>query len=198
MDYLMIVSKFEPLPENFEKNIILKEVSVVKLESQTADMLAMMLKDAQESGTPLKVISGYRSADHQQMLWEKEISKEMEHGLDYHRAVAKAAKTLALPGESEHQTGLAVDFGTTDANDVDYSFASSAQAVWLDRNAHRYGFILRYPRLKEHITGIDFEPWHFRYVGAESAAIIKENGICLEEFLDYYQDKYLNSTKQGI
>lgn len=195
MDYLMLVNRFEPIPEGYEHRLRLKEVSGKLFEKQTAAALIELLNDAQRDGVEIEVISGHRSAEYQQMLWEKEISKEMAGGLGYRQAVEKVSQTLALPGSSEHATGLAVDFAAKGKDDVDNSFASSEQAVWLERNAHRYGFILRYPRLKEHITGISFEPWHYRYVGVGSARIIKENGICLEEFLDFYQDKYLDSTK---
>lgn len=198
MDYLILVNSFEPLPKGYEKRIKLKAFGGKLFETQTADALAALMNDAEKCKAPLKIISGYRSEDHQHMLWEKEISKEMGNGLDYRSAVAKVGRTLALPGASEHETGLAVDFALPGTDDVSFSFAKSAQAVWLEQNAHKYGFILRYPRLKEHITGIDFEPWHYRYVGTESAVMIKQNGICLEEFLNYYQDKYVNSTNKGI
>lgn len=198
MDYLMIVNRFEPLPDGFEKSLTLVSFKGNKFERQTAQSLERMLIAAEKDGQLIEVISGYRDADYQQMLWEKEISKEMTHGLDYKQAVVTVGRTLALPDESEHATGLAVDLAQPGKDDVGYDFAASEQAVWLGRNAHRFGFILRYPRMKEHITGIAFEPWHYRYVGTESAAIIYENGICLEEFLDFYQDKYLYSTKQGI
>jgi D-alanyl-D-alanine carboxypeptidase len=198
MDYLILVSRFEPLSEEFENSIRLRRVKGKLFEVQTAGALERLLKGAENDSCELEVISGYRSADYQQMLWEKEISKEIAGGLNYDKAKEKVALTLALPGESEHQTGLAVDFGVRGDDDVSYNFIKSRQSVWLERNAHKFGFILRYPRLKDHITGIAFEPWHYRYVGVESACIIKQNGICLEEFLDFYQDKYLDSTNKGI
>ena len=173
MDYLMLVSRCEPLPQGFEQKLRLREIRGKLFEIQTADALERLLCDAQKDNIELDVISGYRSADYQQMLWEREISKEIAGGLSYGKAVEKVGKTLALPNASEHETGLAVDFAQKGKTDVGYDFAGSAQAVWLERNAHRYGFILRYPRLKEHITGISFEPWHYRYVGSESARLMK-------------------------
>lgn len=195
MDYLILVNRFEPIPEGFKEKLCLSTFRGKLFEKQTLNALRDMLNDAQKSGQYIEVISGYRTGDYQQMLWEREISKLMKSGLDYESAVELTGRTLALPGCSEHETGLAADFAAKGEDDVDESFARSSQSIWLEKNAHRYGFILRYPRLKEHITGIDFEPWHYRYVGAESAAIIRQNGICLEEFLDFYQDKYLDSTK---
>lgn len=84
-----------------------------------------------------------------------------------------------------------MDFGTENAEDVESSFQKTAQGKWLSHNASDFGFILRYPRLKEQITGISFEPWHYRYVGYEAARLIKDNGLCLEEFLHFYSEKYI-------
>jgi D-alanyl-D-alanine carboxypeptidase len=198
MDYLILVNRFEPLSEDFEKTLCLTKTHGKLFEKQTAKALDRMLGDALSDGLKIEVISGHRTAEYQQMLWEKEISKLMGRGLDYKAAVKEVGKTLALPRCSEHETGLAADLAQEGQDDVSESFAKTPQSVWLEKNAHRYGFILRYPRLKEHITGIAFEPWHYRYVGAESAAMIKRNGICLEEFLDFYQDKYLDSTKSEV
>lgn len=191
MDYLILVDKFNPIPDNFTKNIEFTTVQGKLFERQAGDRLGKMLDSAQKEGVNIKVISGYRSADYQQMLWEKSISLEMWEGLSYQQAVKKIQRTLALPGSSEHNTGLAVDLGTRNALDVQEDFHRTCQGKWLQRNAAEYGFILRYPRLKEQITGIDYEPWHYRYVGYEAAQIITESGICLEEFLHFYSEKYI-------
>ncbi len=196
MDYLMLVGRFEPIPEGFEAALKLRSVQGKLFEMQTAAALERMLESARSEGVFIKVISGYRSQEHQQMLWEKDISMLMAQGAGYKEAVKEVGRTLALPGFSEHHTGLAADLGTPGDDDVSYTFTRSIQAKWLECNAHKYGFILRYPRLKEHITGIDFEPWHYRYVGVESAVMIRKSGICLEEFLDFYQDKYLFITNR--
>lgn len=198
MNYLILVNKFEPLTEEFDQKLCLIDFRGKRFEKQTAKALGSMLDDAMKENQFIQAVSGYRSADYQQMLWEREISKLMGEGLDYRSAVETTGKTLALPHCSEHETGLAADLAVEGEDDVSESFAKSSQSIWLEKNAHKYGFILRYPRMKEHITGISFEPWHYRYVGAESASIIKQNGICLEEFLDFYQDKYLDSTKHPV
>ena len=190
MDYLILVNKFEPVPAGLADNLTLREVGDKLLEYQAAEQLEKMLAAAAEDGVKIKIISGYRSDDYQQLLWEKEISKEMGCGLDYNSAVAKVGRTLALPGCSEHSTGLAADLGTENSDDVQLDFYRTAAGKWLCGHAAKYGFILRYPRMKEHITGIDYEPWHYRYVGHEAAVLIKESGICLEEFLHFYSDKY--------
>ena len=109
----------------------------------------------------------------------------------YEKAVEKVGRTLALPGSSEHNTGLAVDLGREGDNDVSDDFYKTPESRWLCANAADFGFILRYPRLKEQMTGIDFEPWHYRYVGVEAARIIAAGGLCLEEFLHFYSEKYI-------
>ncbi|WP_294470176.1 M15 family metallopeptidase [uncultured Ruminococcus sp.] len=190
MNYLILVNKFEPLPAGFADSIKLKEVCGRFFESQTAECLEQMLSAASSDGIGIGVLSGYRSEDYQQMLWEKEVSREMGKGRSYEEAKAFVGKTLALPGCSEHSTGLAADLCTPSADDVEPLFHKTPQGKWLCCHAHEYGFILRYPRLKEHITGIDHEPWHYRYVGQEAARLITESGICLEEFLHFYSDKY--------
>lgn len=191
MDYLMLADKFNTVSPEFADSLTFYEVQGVLLERQTGEQLNKLLTAAECDGVRIKVISGYRSPDYQQLLWERSISKEMWGGLCYEEAVAKVGRTLALPGSSEHNTGLAVDLGTEYADDVEENFHRTAQGRWLYKNAADFGFILRYPRLKEQITGIDFEPWHYRYVGPEAARLINSSGLCLEEFLHFYSDKYL-------
>ena len=148
--------------------------------AQPTDTVRGLLKKAEADGIKLKIISAYRSFEYQQMLWEREVSHEMWGGLSYEKAVEKVGRTLALPGSSEHNTGLAVDLGREGDNDVSDDFYKTPESRWLCANAADFGFILRYPRLKEQMTGIDFEPWHYRYVGVEAARIIAAGGLCLE------------------
>lgn len=191
MDYLMLVDKFNPVDSKLANTLELTEVQGKLVEAQAGRQLRMLLKEAAEAGINLRIISAYRSFEYQQMLWEREVSHEMWGGLDYENAVAKVARTLALPGSSEHNTGLAVDIGRAEDTDVSDDFYRTTESRWLCANAAKYGFILRYPRMKEHITGIDFEPWHYRYVGTEAAELITKSGVCLEEFLHFYSEKYI-------
>ncbi len=191
MDYLVLVDKFNPVDIKLYNSLELTEVQGKLVEVQAGRQLRMLLSRAQEEGIRLKIISAYRSFDYQQMLWEREVSREMWSGLDYDSAIAKVARTLALPGSSEHNTGLAVDIGCEGDNDVSDDFYRTKESRWLCAHAAQYGFILRYPRLKEQITGIDFEPWHYRYVGSEAAKLISDGGLCLEEFLHFYSEKYI-------
>lgn len=191
MDYLMLIDKFNSVPDGYENKIRLSEIQGRQLESQACRQCSMMLERAKEEGVDINIISAYRTKDYQQMLWDQSVGEKMEEGYSKEQAEIQTGKTLAKPGHSEHNAGLAVDFGTEKACDVEDDFFRSKQAKWLCKNASKFGFILRYPRLKEHITSISYEPWHYRYVGTEAAMFIKESGLCLEEFLHFYSEKYI-------
>jgi len=136
-----------------------------------------LISDAHKLGLPLIVDSAYRSGYYQQMILDKLISEKGN----------EAYKLIALPGASEHQTGLAVDFAYYENGIYDDNVKEDdKEAIWLKENAWKYGFILRYPKGKEEITGFNFEPWHFRFVGLELAKELYEQNITLEE---YYRNK---------
>lgn len=189
MDYLMLVDKFNAVPQDLD--IQLEDIRDKQLEKQACRQCISMLEKALSEGINIKIISAYRTKEYQQKLWEQSIRQKVQQGISVEQAKAEIAKTLAYPGHSEHNTGLAVDFGTESADDVEDEFYKSDQGRWLCNNASCFGFILRYPRLKEHITGISYEPWHYRYVGTEAAELIKQSGVCLEEFLHFYSEKYI-------
>lgn len=189
MDYLILVDKFNSVPKNLD--IQLEAIRDKQLEKQACRQCLLMLKKAETDGINIKIISAYRTVEYQQMLWDQSLKEKTAQGISVQQARAEIAKTLAYPGHSEHNTGLAVDFGTEFADDVQDDFYKSKQGRWLCNNASHFGFILRYPRLKEHITGISYEPWHYRYVGTEAAELIKQSGVCLEEFLHFYSEKYI-------
>ena len=136
-----------------------------------------LISDAHKLGLPLIVDSAYRSGYYQQMILDKLISEKGN----------EAYKLIALPGASEHQTGLAVDFAYYENGIYDDNVKEDdKEAIWLKENAWKYGFILRYPKSKEEITGFNFEPWHFRFVGLELAKELYEQNITLEE---YYRNR---------
>lgn len=189
MNYLILVDRFNSVP--YGMDIDLEEFQGKMLEKQTCEQCKIMLKKAEKEGVKIKIISAYRTPEYQQMLWNISVSKKLSEGYSIEAAEKEVGKTLALPEHSEHNTGLAVDFGTEFADDVEDDFYRSKQGRWLCKNAADFGFILRYPRLKEHFTGISYEPWHYRYVGSEAARIIKDSGICFEEFLHFYSEKYI-------
>jgi D-alanyl-D-alanine carboxypeptidase len=134
----------------------------------------MLLQGEKEIGKPMYAFSGYRSYAYQENLY---LSDLYNYGQEY------VDKFTAKPGHSEHQTGLAFDIGGESKCWADPCFDDTEEAKWLADNAHRFGFILRYPKGKEDITGYGYESWHYRYVGEEHAVRIYEEGLSLEEYL---------------
>ena len=132
-----------------------------------------LIYDANNNGINIIVDSAFRSGNYQQMILDKLISEKRN----------EAYKLIALPGASEHQTGLAVDFAIYE-NDIynDDIKEDDKEAIWLKDNAWKYGFILRYPKGKEDITGFNFEPWHYRFVGLELALELYQTNQTLEEY----------------
>lgn len=130
-----------------------------------------LYKDAKKEGYKIIIVSAFRDYDYQKKLFNEYVNNK---GLEY------ALKCSAKPGHSEHQTGLAIDVM---GSNNDYNlFEESKEFEWMKNNAYKYGFILRYPKNKEKITGFKYEPWHYRYVGKEVAEFIYKNNITLEEY----------------
>ncbi|MGP7815944.1 M15 family metallopeptidase [Niallia sp. 01092] len=144
------------------------------LRKEAAKGLEDMFKEAKKAGINLYAVSGYRSFNRQTVLYDAEVQKVGKE---------KAIQAVAYPGNSEHQTGLAMDISSESSNFLlTDEFGKTKEGKWLSENAHRFGFILRYPQGKESVTGYKYEPWHFRYVGEKSAKDIYENGWTLEEY----------------
>ena len=139
-----------------------------------------MCEAAAEDGVTLWVISAHRTYDYQQMLFDAELAEYKSYHTDAteDEAIIGAASVVARPGTSEHNLGLAVDF-----NSVEESFENTPQYKWLRQHSSEYGFIMRYAADKQDVTGVIYEPWHYRYVGVENAKKIENSGLCLEEYL---------------
>ena len=180
---LLLVNKQHPVPENhtFELGTI---AGAMECDARILPELFAMLKDAKAEGISLSVCSPYRDISRQKILFDRKIKLHMGNGYSYMEAYKKASQIVTVPGASEHQIGLALDIISSDYTSLDEGFGKTAAGKWLQKHSKEYGFILRYPKGKEYITGIDFEPWHFRYVGKEAATIIMDNGITLEEFVE--------------
>ena len=133
--------------------------------------------------TNIWVQSAYRSVDRQEEIFEKKVKKYMNDGMTREEAEKATLQTINKPETSEHNLGLAVDF-----NYVDYKFENLEGFKWLEKNAENYGFILRYRKDKEDITKVDYEPWHWRYVGEEHAKEINKLDMCLEEYIEYLEN----------
>jgi len=144
----------------------------------TVDLDAMR-KAAEADGTRIRIRDGHRSYAEQEQVYDSITAGYVEQGNTRAVAVERAGMVAALPGYSEHHTGLAIDFsGGADAD------AQAAMWEWLGVHAYKYGFILRYPEGREDITGYSYEPWHYRYVGREHARAMFERGLTLEEYLE--------------
>lgn len=148
------------------------------------DDLSEMLSACQAAGLDPAICSSYRTREYQQMLFERKVSYYLKKGNTQTEAEALAGHSVAYPGTSEHQLGLALDIIDNSNWNLDESQAKTATQKWLMEHSWEYGWILRYPDGKSEITGIIYEPWHYRYVGREVAAEIYSLGICLEEYIE--------------
>lgn len=183
---LILVNKQHSIPENYEFPLGNITNSLQCDERILEDLLAMM-QAAKDEGVDLIICSPYRDYNRQTYLFEKKITRYMNAGMSYMDAYKTASVTVTAPNASEHQIGLAIDFYSSYYMRLDEGFEDTETGKWLAANSYKYGFILRYPEGKEYITGIIYEPWHFRYVGVEAATVITERGITLEEF---WEDLY--------
>ncbi|MGM9922955.1 MAG: D-alanyl-D-alanine carboxypeptidase family protein [Bacillus sp. (in: firmicutes)] len=150
------------------------------LRQEAATALEEMFKAADNEDIELFAVSGYRSYARQEILFNVEVER---NGLE------AAKEAVAVPGQSEHQTGLTMDISSRSVDLLlTQDYESTAEGKWLAQNAHKYGFILRYPKGKEAVTGYKYEPWHFRYVGKDFAKTIYEKGLTLEEYFNIVKE----------
>ena len=179
-----IVNRSNPLPDGFENNIVFKSVwsngRNYYLDYRAADFAECMINDAAEDGVTLLICSAYRSYARQTSNFENRLRAYASSKYSFEDAYALTAGYIAVPGTSEHHTGLAVDISAAENSGQE----SEDIYPWFIENCYKYGFILRYPEDKTDITKINYEPWHYRYVGKEVAEEIHQKGICLEEYLE--------------
>ena len=180
---LLLVNPWNFIPEDFSVELAELEDGHQVDERLAADLTAMMADMRAEGLSPL-ICSSYRTDEKQQSLFRKKVESYLEQGYSLVEADEAAGKWIAVPGTSEHQTGLAVDIIDSGYPYLDEAQENTQVQKWLMANSWKYGFILRYPSDKSHITGIWYEPWHYRYVGKEAAKEIFDRGICLEEYLE--------------
>ena len=182
---LQLINASHALPEDFDITLHTLQ-NGLSVDERIYDSLAELINAGNGQGLHLIICSAYRPMDRQIELFEQEIANYQAAGNDYETAYNLAKTAVAVPGTSEHTLGLAVDICALDYQILDEGFEDTPEGTWLRENAHEYGFILRYPKDKQDITGIMYEPWHFRYVGKEHAQAIKESGLCLEEYVEQY------------
>ena len=183
--YLILVNPWHALPVDF--SVELEHVpgsGGFYVDARITDSIVLMFAAALEVGIRLELRSAYRSVNRQYELFYGNVDMLVNQGNTRERAVYLTEMYFARPGYSEHHTGLAVDILSHDHQYFTAAFENTQAFAWLSENAHLFGFILRYPRDGRDITGIAYEPWHFRYVGQQAALEIFETGMILEQFLD--------------
>ena len=180
-----LINADNPLPADFTVGLD-KVQGNYMLDERCAEYARQMISDAARDGIELTVVSAYRSVQKQQENLESYTQRLINLGHSSTEARKLAEKEIALPYTSEHNAGLALDILTPDwwetHDDVTADFENTEQFRWLSENAHKYGFIMRYPKEYENVTGIIYEPWHYRFVGVFYAGEIKESGLPLEYF----------------
>jgi LAS superfamily LD-carboxypeptidase LdcB len=179
---LLIANKKHKLPDGYVPSDLTAITGIPKqnrdeyMRAEAAQALVTMFNAASAQGVSLYLVSGYRSQEYQEQLYNSYVAKYGQEGAD---AIS------SRPGYSDHQTGLACDLGQTDLQGlVSEDFINTTAGQWLYQHAHEYGFVLRYPQGKEEITGYSYEPWHYRYVGVETACAIY--AVSPDETLEEY------------
>lgn len=185
---LTLVNKDNPLPETFVPESLADADNGYEADSRITDALKKMIADARSTeNVRIIALSAYRDYEYQKELFDDKVQRlQQEKGYSVTKAREEAATVVAYPGTSEHQLGLALDLVDARHVKLDESQENTAAYKWLYKHCAEYGFIVRYPNGKTDITGIIYEPWHFRYVGEEAAKIIMEKGITLEEYIEEY------------
>lgn len=179
---LFLVNPWNPIPDNYEPELTyLKNGQAV--DSRCYPELQQMMDDCRAAGLEPLICASYRTMEKQEALFEDKEARLIQEGCPENEVEAEAAKVVAYPGTSEHQLGVALDIVDVSYQQLDTEQENTPVQQWLLKNSWKYGFVLRYPTDKSNITGIIYEPWHYRYVGKEAAAEMYENKLCLEEYL---------------
>ena len=179
---LILVNKSHPIPDDYVIPSLTQLSGGNSIDSRVYPHLQEMFDAMRAQGIYPSINSSYRTIEEQQELMDQKISEYESSGYQHEEAVRLAQEWVAIPGTSEHQLGLGLDI----SGDTAAGTEPGSVWYWLDLYAADYGFVKRYPEDKTGITGIINEPWHYRYVGRHAAQIMKEENLCLEEYLDKY------------
>lgn len=182
--YLTLVNFETPIDPDFQPPLTWIQDGTQRFDSRAAGALEVMLADMKDQGLSPIVCSGYRTRETQEGLYKNQVDFWLGQGYDQASAEAEAALLVARPDTSEHQLGLAADIVSAGNQILDESQEQTPEQQWLLSHCQEYGFILRYPSGKTELTGVSYEPWHYRYVGVEAAGKIMAQGLCLEEYLE--------------
>ncbi len=178
--YLTLVTKTRSVPKTYIPQLC-KLANGEQIDRRIYPELQEMFDDARANGLDLQAAHCYRTKQQQADILKTRIHEIMKQGYTEEQATAEAQLTVAQPDHSEHQLGLAIDIQKKGKTNADQLYA------WLENNAYRYGFILRYPKNKTEETGFQYERWHYRYVGTDAAQVIQEEQLTLEEYLQIYE-----------
>lgn len=180
---LLLVNKWNSIPKDYE--IPLLEIGGGNMiDERCFSDLQNMLSDCYKAGLEPLICSSYRSVERQQELFQQKVNECLKGGYSQKEAEEMVERVIAFPGTSEHHLGLALDIVDMTNQILSEEQEDTKVQKWLLENSWKYGFILRYPNNKSEITGIIYEPWHYRYVGIKAAKEIHNLGICFEEYLD--------------
>lgn len=179
---LTLVNPWNKLPEDWTVDLVTLSDGH-KVDSRCYEALQEMMDTCRAAGNSPLICAAYRTEETQQGLYDNKVQRLRDSGMSEEEAKAEAAKTVALPGTSEHQLGLALDIVDVNMQELTEAQEDTATQKWLMANSWRYGFIHRYPSDETDITGIIYEPWHYRYVGKDAAQDIFNRDITLEEYL---------------
>ena len=197
---MILVNRAHPITEDYpvETKECGSATAINKtLQTEAAEAFLSMQAAAAKDGVDVRMQSGYRSVSYQKKLYNDQTQYYRNKGLSEAAAREKAAAIVNPPGCSEHNCGLAADLNSPEHTTLDTGFADTAAFRWLCENAEHYGFILRYPKEAESVTGITYEPWHWRYVGPENAALLNQSGLCLEDAVAVLQRIAAGETVTG-
>lgn len=183
-EHILLVNKDHPLDESYKPNLSHMNNYGVDVDSSIYKPLNDMLEAGEKEGLTFWIASAYRSTKRQRELLDEDIEALVNRGYSYSEAYEEVVRETMPVGCSEHATGLAVDIVAKDYQILDEKQGRTEEIKWLQKNCSQYGFILRYPEGKEDITKVDYESWHFRYVGVDAAEAIMSQGITLEEYLE--------------
>lgn len=187
-DQVLLVNPWNPVPEGYTPDLVglSTDISVegAQVDRSCYEALLEMIKDCNQAAPRLCVVSGYRTHEYQTDSYNRKVQSYLNEGYSQADAEKEAATIVAKPGTSEHQLGLAVDIIDTRLWALEEEQATLPAQKWLMEHSWEYGFVLRYPKGKIDVTGIIYEPWHYRYVGKELAKELHDLDLTLEEYLD--------------
>ena len=195
-DWSLRLIRYEyPLGEDFVPESLTDVGDNERMDGRVAPALTALIEAARADGHSVYVCSGYRDYDTQSWIYWNHIDTYEAQGMTYEEADAATRLAVNYPGSSEHQSGLSVDLLESPQQDMEPYIGGSGLMLWLEQHCADYGFVIRYPDGKTDITGVEYEPWHLRYVGGTAARYMMDNGLCLEEFLALYDEAYQAFTQ---